>query len=199
MGSILIKDDINALFNTMGEELAANGSEFTFIQLRMSAEHFVVPLCGLSTERAVSTSKPNQYHVYFEKRLSQFKQGPVDLVLVPTSKDGTEDWNTAYCFEFKMVWLNGIKGNVLGIKKDIEKLNGYDRGYVVAILFSFAGGPDWAPYKHTGDMEQLVKAVVSEIGTPMYKGQEYRIANHEMEGKLRLLAWATDTRGTYPG
>ncbi len=199
MGSILIKDDINALFNTMGEELASNGSEFTFIQLRMSAERFVVPLCGLSTERVVSTLKPNQYHVYFEKRLRHLKQGPVDLVLVPTSKDGTEDWDTPYCVEFKMVWLNGIKGNVLGIKKDIEKLSGYDRGYAVAVLFSFAGGPGWAPYAHKGDMEQLAKAVVSEIGTPIYEGQEYRIANHEVEGKVKLVAWATDAREVYLG
>ena len=188
----LSQQNISALFDAMGEELASHGSEFTFIQLRMSAERFVVPLCGLSTERAVSTLKPNQYHVYFEKWLRRFRQGPIDMVLVSTTKDGTEDWNTPYCFEFKMVWLKGIKDNVLGIKKDIDKLSEYDRGYVVAVLFSFDGGPDWAPYTHKGDMERLVKEVVSEIGAPVYEGQEYRVASHEVEGKLKLVAWTPE-------
>ncbi len=191
----LSQRDIDALFNTMGEELASHSSEFTFIQLRVSAERFVVPLCGLSTERALSTLKPNQYHVYFERKLPLFKQGPVDLLLVPIAKDATEDWNNPYCFEFKMVWLKNIKDSVLGIKKDIDKLGGYERGFAVAVLFSFDGGPYWAPYAHNGDMEPLVKEVMSKIGTPVYEGQEYQIASCEVEGKLKLVAWASGSRG----
>ena len=192
----LSKQDINALFNAMGEELATHSSEVAFVQLRMSAERFIVPLCGLATERVLSLLKPDQFHVYFEKRLQRFKQGPIDLVLVPIASDGTEDWNTPYCFEFKMVWSKGAKDNVTGIKKDIEKLGGYDRGYVVAVLFSFNGGPAWAPYAHKGDMEWLVKEIVSEIGISVYEGQEYRITNHEVEGKLKLVAWASGIRDT---
>ena len=135
------QQDIDALFDTMGEELVSHSSEFTFIQLRMSAERFVVPLCGFSIERALSTLKPNQYHVYFEKRLPLFKQGPVDLLLAPITKDSTEDWDNPYCFEFKMVWLKGIKDNIKGLKNDIDKLGGYERGFAVAVLFSFDGGP----------------------------------------------------------
>ena len=192
----LSKQDINALFSAMGEELAVHSSEVTFVQLRMSAERFIVPLCGVAAERYLNILKPGQYHVYFEKRLRRFKQGPIDLVLVPVDKDGKEDWNTPYCFEFKMVWSKGIKENVLGIKKDIEKLGEYYRGYVVAVLFSFDGGPCWAPYAHKGDMDWLVKEVVSEIGISVYQGQEYRITSHEVEGKLKLIAWAAGTRYT---
>ena len=189
----LSQGHINALFDAMSEELAFHGSEFTFIQLRVSSEHFVVPLCGLSVERAISTLKPDKFHVYFEKKLRHFNQGPIDMILMPIASDGTEDCNIPYCFEYKMVWLKGVKENVAGIKKDIEKLSGYDRGYVVAVLFSFDGGPNWAPYAHKGDMERLVKEVVSEVGTPVYEGQEYRITSHEAEGKLKLVAWATVT------
>ncbi|MFC2000924.1 hypothetical protein ACFLUZ_00265 [Chloroflexota bacterium] len=54
----LSQQDIDALFDTKGEELASHSSEFTFIQLRMSTERFVVPLCGLSIERALMTCPP---------------------------------------------------------------------------------------------------------------------------------------------
>jgi hypothetical protein len=188
----LSQRDIKTLFDAMGEELAAYGPQFVFIQLRVSAEHFVVPLCGLSVESVVRLLQPDQYHVYFEKKLPRFKQGPIDLLLVPIAKDGTEDWNSPYCFEFKMVWLKGIKDNVSGIKKDIDKLGGYERGFAVAVLFSFDGGPYWAPYAHKGDMERLVKEVVSEIDTPVYEGQEYRIASREVEAKSKLVAWAAN-------
>lgn len=193
--SELSQQDINALLNTMGEELVSHSSEFAFIQLRMSAEHFIVPLCGFSVERALSTVKPNQYHVYFEKKLPLFRQGPVDLLLVPIAEDGVEDWNNPYCFEFKMVWLKGIRENISGIKKDIDKLGGYERGYAVAVLFSFDGGPLWVPYAHKGDMERLMKEVVAEIGIPVHEGQEYRIVSPEVEGKLKLLAWESGSRG----
>ncbi len=189
----LSQQDIDALFDAMAEELASHGSEFTFIQLRMSAERLVVPLCGLSVEEAISTLKPNQYHVYLEKKLRHFRQGPVDLVLVPTADGGAEDWNTPYCFEFKVVWLRGIKGNIAGIKNDFEKLSRYGRGFIAAVLFSFDRAPDWAPYAHKGDMEQLAEEVVSGIGAPMYEGQEYPIASHETEGKIKLVAWAAGT------
>jgi len=192
----LSQQDICALFDAMGEELISHGSEFIFVQLRLSAERFVVPLFGLSIERAVSTLKPDQYHIYFERKPLYFKQGPVDLVLVPTSNGGAEDWSIPYCFEFKMVWLKSIKENVAGIKQDVEKLSGYDRGFIVAVLFSFDRSPDWVPYAHEGDMEQLSKEVVLEIGTPIYKGQEYPIASHEAEGKVKLIAWAAGTLDT---
>ncbi len=84
----LSQQDISALFDAMAEELASHGSEFTFVQLRMSAERFVVPLFGLSMERAISTLKPDQYRVYFERKPLHFKQGPVDLVLVPCASSG---------------------------------------------------------------------------------------------------------------
>ena len=187
----LSQRDINIILDAMGKELASYGSEFTFIQLRVSAEHFIVPLCGMSVERIITTLKPEKYHLYFEKKLRQFKQGPVDLVLVPIAKDGKEDWDKPYCFEFKMVWLKGIKGNVSGIKRDIEKLSGYNRSCIVAVLFSFDGGSEWAPYAHRGDIEHLGKELVSEIGTPMYEGHEHRIANHEVTGKFKLVAWAS--------
>ncbi|MDH5696449.1 MAG: hypothetical protein OEZ00_07640 [Dehalococcoidia bacterium] len=190
----LSKQDINGLFDAMGEELTTHSSEITFVQIRLSAERFVVPLCGLAAERILNILKPNQYHVHFEKRLRHFKQGPIDLILIPITKDGKEDWNTPCCFEFKMVWSKGIKDNVLGIKNDIEKMGGYYRGYVVAVLFSFNGGPAWAPYAHKGDMEWLVKEVVAEIGKPVYQGKEYRIAGREVEGKLKLIAWAAGIR-----
>jgi len=192
----LSKQDVNALFAAMGEEVVTHRSEVAFVQLRLSAERFVVPLCGLAVEKLLNVLKPNQYHVRFEKQLQHFKQGPIDLILVPIAKDGKEDRNNPYCFEFKMVWSKGIKDNIAGIKKDIEKLDGYYRGYAVAILFSFDGGPGWAPYAHKGDMEWLVKEVVTEIGTPVYQGQEYRIASHEVEGKLTLIAWAAGTKYT---
>jgi len=192
----LSKQDINNLFDAMGEELVAHGSEITFVQLRLSAERFIVPLCGLAVERLFSTLKPNQYRVYFEKQLRRFKQGPIDLILVPVSEGREEDWNNPYCFEFKMVWSKGIKGNIAGIKKDIEKLGGYDRGYAIAVLFSFSGGPAWIPYAHIGDMEWLVKEVVLDIGSTVYQSKEYRIADHEVEGKLKLLAWETGAKYT---
>ena len=88
----LSKQDINDLFDAMGEELTLHSSEVTFVQLRLSAERFVVPLCGLAVERLLSILKPNQYHVYFEKRLQYFKQGPVDLVLVPIDEEGKEEY-----------------------------------------------------------------------------------------------------------
>ena len=53
----LLQKDIKTILDAMGEELATYGSQFTFIQLRVSAEHFVVPLCGLSVERVVRLLK----------------------------------------------------------------------------------------------------------------------------------------------
>lgn len=189
----LSKRDINILFESMDKELSSRGFEFTFIQLRMSAERFVVPVCGLSIERALVSSK-SKYHIYFEKKLPQFKQGPVDLVLVPINIDGVEDWNAPYCFEFKMVWMNGIKSNLEGMKHDFGKLNGYFHGFIVALLFSFDRTPDWAPYAHKGDMKQLAERVIANIGTPVFEGQEHIIANHEAEGKIKLVAWIADMK-----
>ena len=189
------RQDSNVLFSEMSQELASHGSEIAFTQLRVSAERLIVPLCGLAVERYLNTSKLNQYHVYLERKLPQFKKGPVDLVLAPPSGDGRADWSKAYCFEFKMVWLRGLKDNVSGLKKDIEKLGAYDRGYVVGILFSFDGGPSWAPYAHKGDMGQLVEKVVSGVGKPVYEGEVLPIANHEAEGKLKLVSWAASAGG----
>jgi hypothetical protein len=186
----LSQSDIYTLFDAMDQELASHGSEFAFVQLRMSAERFAVPICGLAAEKTLCTLKPDQYHVYFEKKLQQFKQGPVDLVLVPTSS------GTPYCFEFKMVWMKGINGNIAGIRKDFEKLSGYDRGFVAAVLFSFNTAPDWAPYAHKGDMEQLAKQVVAEIGKPVYEGKAHQIASHEVKGEVKLIAWVADNWNT---
>ena len=174
----------------MGKELVTYGSQFTFIQLRISAEHFVVPLCGLAVERVLRLSKPGQYHLYFEKRLPRFKQGPVDMVLTPIAGDGKDDLENAYCFEFKMVWLKSIKQNIYGVTKDIEKLGRYYRGYIVAILFSFDRKLNWAPYSHKGDMKHLVKETIAGVGIPLYEGNEYIISNHEVTGNLKLIAWA---------
>lgn len=44
-------------------------------------------------------------------------------------------------------------------------------------------------------MTRLVKEIVSEIDTPVYEGQEYQIASREVEGKLKLVAWASGSRG----
>jgi len=186
----LSQKDIKTLFGAMGEELATYGSQFAFIQLRVSAEHFVVPLCGLSVERIVRLLKPDQYHVYFERKLPGFKQGPVDLVLIPIANNGNDELDKAYCFEFKMAWFSGIQQNLSGINKDIEKLNGYNRGFIIAVLFSFDKKLSWAPYSHEGDMEQLVRKVISSVGLPIYEGHEYSISNHEVAGKLKLLAWS---------
>lgn len=187
----LSQKDIQTLFDAMGEELANHGSQFAFIQLRVSAEHFVVPLCGISAERVVRLLKPDQYHVYFEKRLPRFKQGPVDLVLVPITNNEQDDLDNAYCFEFKMVWAKSIQQNLSGVNKDIEKLSGYDRGFIIAVLFSFDRKLDWAPYSHEGDMERLFKETISGVGTPMYEGHKYSISNDEIAGKLKLVAWTT--------
>ena len=179
----LSQHNIYALFESMDKELASHGSEFAFVQLRMSAERFIVPICGLASDKILHTLKPDQYHVYFEKKLQQFKQGPVDLVLVPING------STPYCFEFKIVWMKGIRGNITGIKNDFEKLNGYDRGFIVAVLFSFDTSSAWAPYTHKGDMDQLSKQVVAEIGKPVYEGQVYQIATREAKGEAKLIAW----------
>ena len=104
----LSQHNIYALFESMDKELASHGSEFAFVQLRMSAERFIVPICGLAADKILHTLKPNQYHVYFERKLQQFKQGPVDLVLVPTNG------SAPYCFEFKIVWMKGIRFHRLG-------------------------------------------------------------------------------------
>ncbi len=186
MSSELSQSDIYTLFDAMDHELASHGSEFAFVQLRMSAERFTVPICGLAAEKTLRALKPDQYHVYFEKKLQQFEQGPVDLVLMPTSS------GTPYCLEFKMVWTKGINGNIAGIRKDFEKLNGYDRGFVAAVLFSFSTSPDWAPYSHKGDMDRLAKQVIAEIGGPVYEGKSHQITSHEVEGEVKLIAWAAD-------
>lgn len=182
-------DDIRALFDAMGEEVANHGSEFTFVQLRLSAERFVVPLCGLSAEQVLRRLKPEQYRVFLEKKLRRFRPGPVDLVLAPRTDGGNHDLETAYCFEFKMVWLKGIKQNLSGIRNDIEKLNGYERGFLVAVLFTFDRKLDWAPYSHEGSMEHLLEKVVTDIGKPVYEGRDYTISSHEVTGKLKLVAW----------
>ena len=179
----LSKQDIGMLFESMDKELVSHGSEFGFVQLRMSAERFIVPICGLAAENILFTLKPDQYHVYFEKKLERFKQGPIDLVLVPTAG------GTPYCFEFKMVWVKGINGNIAGIRKDFEKLNGYDRGFIVAVLFSFDIAPSWAPFAHKGDMNQLAKQVIGEVGEPFYEGEAHPIATHESKGETKLIAW----------
>jgi hypothetical protein len=186
----LSQKEINALFDAMGKELANFGSEFAFVQLRVSAEHFVVPLFGLSVERVLCLIKPDQYHIYFEKKFPRFKQGPVDLVLAPVVQDRKDDLNNAYCFEFKMVWLNGIRQNLSGINQDIRKLSGYDRGYVIGVLFSFDKKVAWAPYSHEGNILNLVKEVISGVSTPMYEGQVYSFSNHEVAGQFKLIAWA---------
>ena len=70
----LESQDINALFDEMGKTLASHGSAIIFTQLRVSAERFVVPLCGLAVERTLRTLGPSQFHVRFEKMLPQFKK-----------------------------------------------------------------------------------------------------------------------------
>ena len=89
-----------------------------------------------------------------------------------------------------------------GIKKDIDKLGGYNRSYIVAILFSFEGGPDWTPYSHKGNIEQLVKEVVSGIGTPVYEGQaQFGVgARSAMNGRLLCprLSEGSLAEGTEP-
>ena len=186
---------IYILFDEMGKILALHGSTIAFVQLRVSAEHFVVPLCGLAVERTLRTLAPSQFHVRFEKKPPQFTKGPVDLVVIPLMEEGKEDLCNPYCFEFKMVWLEGLKGHISGLKHDIAKLFGYHTGYVVGVLFSFDGGPDWAPYTHEGNMGQLVKKVVAGVGPPAYQGEELAISNQEVTGNLKLLAWAASISG----
>jgi len=185
----LLMKDIQTLFDRMSEDLAVWGSELAFVQLRMSAERFIVPLCGISVERTIRTLRPNQYHVYFEKKLPRFRQGPIDLILTLTSDGGEDDFDNAYCFEFKMVWLNGLQQNISGVRGDIDKLRDYPRGFVVAVLFSFDRRLNWAPYSHEGNIDSLMERITSAIGAPIYEGEAFPISNHEANGELKLVAW----------
>jgi hypothetical protein len=81
-----------------------------------------------------------------------------------------------------MVWLKGIKENVAGTEKDIEKLSGYDRGYVVVVLCSFDLGSDWAPYAHKGDMERLVKEVAQRLAHYYMKGKSVELLIMKRQG-----------------
>jgi hypothetical protein len=191
MMNVLSQQEIHGLFEQMDEELYSHSQEFVFTQLRMSAEHYVVPLCGFAIDRVLRILKPNQFHLYFEKKLLEFRQGPIDLVVIPVTVDGVEDQATSYCFEFKMVWLGGIQSNLEGIQKDFNKLNGYSRGFIVAVLFSFDNTPKWVPYTRKGDMKKLVEKVITEIGRPIFEGPEHKVTSIEAEGMVKLMAWSS--------
>ena len=59
--------DIKTISNVMGEKLPTSGSQFTSIQLRISVEYFIVPLCRVSVDRAPRKLKPDRYNMYFKK------------------------------------------------------------------------------------------------------------------------------------
>jgi hypothetical protein len=184
--------EIKTILDSMTEELAIYSSQFAFVQLRASSEHFVVPLCGIAAAKVICSLSSGDFHVLFEKKLPRFKQGPVDLVLMPIEKTGEEVLDKPYCFEFKMVWINGIKSNVKGIKRDIQKLDGYERGYAVAILFTFDKS-GWVPYSHQDDMKKLTQAVVSGVGLPFYEGHEHLFSSDEIMGYFKLMAWSSSS------
>ena len=51
----LTSEEIKSILDSMGEELSAFGSKFAFVQLRVCAEHFVVPLCGIAAEKVINS------------------------------------------------------------------------------------------------------------------------------------------------
>lgn len=181
--------ELQVIFNEMGKEIASHGAEFSFLQLRVSAEHFVVPLCGFAAERVLRILKPDSFHITFEKKVENISKGPIDLIILPIENNYTEDWHNPYVFEFKMVWDRGFGETTSGLKSDLEKLRGYNRGYVVGILFAFENEVDWAPYSHICDIENLAERVKGVLQKPIFEGNTYLISSSDVRGRIKLIVW----------
>lgn len=185
-----IKDqDLELIFSEMGKEIASHGAIFSFLQLRVSAEHFVVPLCGFAADRTLKVLMQDSFHVTFEKKVKSISKGPIDLIILPLKEDLSEDWDNPYLFEFKMVWLRGFGENTSGLKNDLEKLKGYHRGYVIGIMFTFDDEVGRSPYKHKYDIDELAKRVKESVLHPIFDGNSYIVSNSEVSGRIKLIAW----------
>jgi len=180
---------LEVIFEEMGEEIASYGTIFSFLQLRVSAEHFVVPLCGFAVERKLQELMPNSFHVAFEKKVRNISKGPIDLIILPLKEDSNVDWNNPYLFEFKMVWQGGFSENISGIKNDLEKLKGYNRGYVIGVLFAFENIVEWSSYKHEYDIKKLSERVKKVVPRSIFDGKSYPVSSSEVRGQVKMLVW----------
>jgi hypothetical protein len=181
--------NLKVTFNEMGEEIASHGTIFSFLQLRVSAEHFIVPLCGFAVERTLRVLMPNSFHLTFEKRVKSISRGPIDLIILPLREDSSEDWDNPYLFEFKMVWSKGFCETTSGLKSDLDKLRGYNRGYVIGVLFAFENEVCWSPYKHQCDIEDLSTRVKEVMPDLIYEGNSFPISSSEVRGQAKLMVW----------
>jgi len=180
--------NIQTLVEKMGDELKSYGEIISFLEIRLSAERFIVPILAFGAQNYLDANFKDRYHVYFEKKVIP-KRGPVDLVIVPV-EGNNENWRKSYKFEFKMIWKGSLTENVSGVRDDLQKLKDDKRGYVVGILFTFDGGPNWTRYHHKENIDVLIENVRKRVkNKPEYCSKRYPMENVEVKGNIKLAVW----------
>jgi hypothetical protein len=177
---------IESLFRAMSKKLELSADRLAFVQARVSAEAFVRDECALAAHEFLPADR---YHVLMEK---MHKGKKVDLLIVPV-KEGRENWDESYEFELKMAWPGGLKENVSGVKKDIDRLKSRRaNAWALVLYFALDSAEGWMPYKPQKlNFEQGNQKFIEDIGhgQPYFAGDVFRFSHAGISGKDRLLAW----------
>jgi hypothetical protein len=168
-------------FEAMSQSIARDADLLAVVLPRVAPEQTVVALATRGLVDAIGDGG----RVELEAKVEGVKRCDV---VVKTEQ--------TYCFEWKLLWPNGIAECVEGVQKDLRKLR-KARGPAYAVAFAYAlskvpkGCEAWLAKKTT--LDQLLRhRRVTGLGQPEFRSEAFAIDAHGCGGEAYVAAWRAE-------